>query len=428
MTILRYALPLVAGALASAGAQRYERATTTPGTLSTVADRQLGLAVPSAAQRRAAFAAADPVLALLRADGALAKPIGYTVALRRVAGITRLTPDDRPIDGTLHYGVTGTLSYLVTGDDGHGGRETTAEGGLVGFDVVVNSIGRLTDAEEWTAMIDTGPSVISSLRQTGEFRGHPIYDGECAVVTSRPVAPFVPLTRERYYKLLILYIRADSAKNAAAQARDRAAQSGGADGGAAGAAAERARRAADTKAAYEMMKKLDPKAAEDFLTQSKQLEAQLQAAASADTGAGSMANKMAVIEQQGAVEVGRHLHELQDKLDALSPSDRRAPVAVQLHHYLWDWRSDALADINDPDASPLVQVNPDFFDRARPATAPQIVTVCMPGLQGLENKSYERLAGAEREDERQMLEQRTRDAVRIRDQLDWAALEALVKP
>jgi len=37
-------------------------------------------------------------------------------------------------------------------------------------------------------------------------------------------------------------------------------------------------------------------------------------------------------------------------------------------------------------------------------------------------------AGDEREQEKQTAERRLADAVRIRDKLNWAALEALVKP
>ncbi len=112
------------------------------------------------------------------------------------------------------------------------------------------------------------------------------------------------------------------------------------------------------------------------------------------------------------------------KLDALSPAERGAQAAVTMHRFKWSYQDDQLADVHDPDSAPLVQLNPAFFDQRKPATAPQIVTVCIPGIQGLENKTYERLAGDDREVERRMLEQRTRDAVRIRDHLDWAALEA----
>ncbi len=103
-------------------------------------------------------------------------------------------------------------------------------------------------------------------------------------------------------------------------------------------------------------------------------------------------------------------------------------MAVVIHHVDWEFNTDELVSMDDPGGSPLVQLNPAFFDQTRPVTAAQLVTVCLPGLQGLENKDYDRLSGSERDDERAKLERRTRDAALIRDHLDWAALEALVKP
>jgi hypothetical protein len=396
---------------------------TAPGTLSTGTDRQLGAALTSPTQKRAAFGAADAVMALLRRDGALARPIGYSVGLSRVAGQTKLTPDDRPIAGALPYGVTGMLAYLVTSDDEHGGHQITPGGLRVPFSMIVNGIGRLNDAEERPAMLDGGPAVLTNFRRTGEYRGHPIYNGDCVVVSGRPAPPFVPLTMERYYKLLILGARADSAKHSTQQRQDAAAQAS--ETARNNSPAARARADSNEQATYEMMKKIDAAAAEQFRKQMRELAAQKKA----DTGAGSMDAKLADIIREGTIETGKHLTDLQSTLDHLSPAERQAPVAMSVHGVVWDTHhGDALADIDDPDSAPLVEINPAFFDRSRPAMAPQVITMCIPGLQGLEDKSYERYVGDERDRERAQLEQRTRDAVRIRDQLDWAALEAMVKP
>jgi hypothetical protein len=54
--------------------------------------------------------------------------------------------------------------------------------------------------------------------------------------------------------------------------------------------------------------------------------------------------------------------------------------------------------------------------------------VCLPGLQGVVDSTYQMYAGDEREQEKQTAERRLADAIRIRDKLNWAALEALVKP
>jgi hypothetical protein len=403
-------------------AQATDAAATQPGALSIKADRQVGAALSSPAQRRAVFAAADAVMALLRRDDALAHPIGYSVVLSRAAGQTMLEPGDRRIEGVLPYGVLGGLAYLVTSDDGRGGREVAAEGVSVPLSVIVNGIGRLTDAEEQSAMLDGGPPVLTNFRRTGDFRGHPVYNGDCVVVSGRPVPPFVPVTMDRYYRLLIVTARADSVRHAAEQRRDAATQAS--EDARASSPAARAQSDSNERATYEMMKKIDPAAAEQFRKQMRELTVQLEAQRKTDTGAGSSAVKIADIIRQGTIAAGQHLKDLQTKLD-----ERETPVAVIAHKGTWDVHGDdELAAMDDPDSSPLVQINPAFFDRTRPATAPQIITVCMQGMQGLEDLSYDRYVGDEREQERLRIEHRTRDAVRIRDRLDWAALEAMVKP
>ena len=59
---------------------------------------------------------------------------------------------------------------------------------------------------------------------------------------------------------------------------------------------------------------------------------------------------------------------------------------------------------------------------------PQVLWVCLPGLQGVVDSTYQTYAGEEREQEKVIAERRLADAIRIRDKLNWAALEALVKP
>ena len=376
----------------------------------------------SAVQRRAAFAASDAIIAVLRRDDALAKPIGYSVTIARVAGVTQALPGDAPVEGSLHYGITGALHYFATADDG---RTVTDSGGTVPFSIIVNAPGRLGDAEQLTTPLDRGPSVLSDLRETGKFREHPIYNGECVVVSGRPVPPFVSLTTERYYQLSILGARADSTRHASEQKEGAATQA--AANAKANSSVEHAKREADNRKTYETIKQFDPKAAEQFLEGSRKAEADLQAqtqGSSARTSDSLVAN----LVRQAQVDAGKRIRDLQSTLRGLSPAERAAPASVTTRGGDLTWRADDLARADDPDSSPLVQLNPAFFDRSRSATAPQIITVCVPGLQGREDTSYDRLAGDERERERVMLERRTRDAVLIRDHLDWSALEALLKP
>jgi hypothetical protein len=58
---------------------------------------------------------------------------------------------------------------------------------------------------------------------------------------------------------------------------------------------------------------------------------------------------------------------------------------------------------------------------------PQLIWICLPGFQGNVDTGYERYAGDTRDQEQRKAERRVHDAVLIRDNLDWAALEALVR-
>ena len=367
-------LCLTAVAARAAIGQGVDPAATHAGIVTVHKGQQLGLEISAAAEKRAAFTAADAMVALLNRDDAIAKPVGYSVALTPVAGMTKVMQDDAPLAGSLHFGVTGMLSYFSMADNGRGGPTVTDQGGQVTFSVVVNAPGRLADAEELPTERDHGPSVLGNIRQTGEYRGHPIYNGECIVVSGHTAPPFVPLTMERYLRLLILQFRADSMRHAAQQPS-----------------------AAETQS---YLKGLTPE-------QAKNMEA---------------------ILRQGPMREGQQIQEVQARLDSLSEADRRTPAAVIIHGVAWDMAADQLADIADTSSSPLVQLNPAFMDRTLPPTAPQIITICIPSLQGLENTAYDMYAGDTRAKEKRTLEQRTRDAVRIRDHLDWAALEAMVKP
>ena len=427
----RYAARVAAGAglvvlaAATASGQGAEAAATHPGALTMRGEEQLGMVIAAPAPRRAALTAANAIVALLRADAALAKPVGYGVVLTPVAGMTKLVGTERPATSRPVYGVRGALNYFAMEDDGHGGRRVGDGGGSVPFSVVVNAAGRLTDAEEIDPQPDHGPAVLSDIRQTGEFRGHPIYNGECIVVSGGTAPPFVPMTVERYYRIMILAYRGDSVRHAA-QHRSAAA-TGDSEAIAAEAPAAKAKRHKDMMDTYEVLKKGDPKGAEDYLAAAKAAEDQIEARAY-HTGPGVHDDSaMNAAMNSGAAASGQLIAGYQAKLDALSPAERQAPAAVAMHEYKWNYKGDQFADVNDPDSAPLVQLNPAFFDQRKSATAPQVITVCIPGIQGLENKAYESQAGDERESQRRMLEQRTRDAVRVRDHLDWAALEAMVK-
>jgi hypothetical protein len=109
---------------------------------------------------------------------------------------------------------------------------------------------------------------------------------------------------------------------------------------------------------------------------------------------------------------GEAVNQYQAQLNAMSPAERRRQAAVD---------GERLSDVDSADALPLVQLNPKFYDNTVGATVPQLIAVTIPGLQsgrvpfgfgdGTEDGVRTQLAiGA-----------------RLRDQLDWAALEGLVR-
>jgi hypothetical protein len=133
------------------------------------------------------------------------------------------------------------------------------------------------------------------------------------------------------------------------------------------------------------------------------------------------------IERSGAVLVGARLRTLEAQLHGLSAAERQKPVAVEVHGTEWNWATDEVADIDAADSDPLVQINPAFYDKSAAPSVPQLIWICLPGLQGNVDTGYERYAGDTRDQEQRKAERRVHDAVLIRDNLDWAALEALVR-
>ncbi len=103
----------------------------------------------------------------------------------------------------------------------------------------------------------------------------------------------------------------------------------------------------------------------------------------------------------------------QNKLASMSPSDRAAPAAV-----LTGYGTADLTDINDDGAVPLSIPNPAFFDRSLPPSVIQSVAVYIPFLNGAPRA--EGLPSGLSEDWMPA-------GAKIRDQLDWSALAALVR-
>jgi hypothetical protein len=291
------------------------------------------------------------------------------------------------------------------GDDG----KVTDGGGLVPVEFLVNSVGRLEDGEAVTSALDHGPPVLRDYRVTSQFHGHPVYNGECVFISRRSdVQPIVPLTKERYITLQILKARADSARHDAEHHQDSGNNSSTA---LAAWIKDRPKREADMRATYEVVKKMDPKSGDQFLDAWKKSEAENEAALRSAASSGAD-QRIKDIEQQGTVGEGQHIAALQSQLNAMSAPERKSPAAVLEQGV----DGDKLTSMSDAEALPLVQLNSAFFDKTLAADVPQLVTVCVPGLQADVPVT-----------KTEWNDQRARDVALIRDHLDWAALEALVK-
>ena len=294
------------------------------------ADEQYGLAMRgTAAESRAALAGADRLLGVLRSSDVLTHSPDFNTVVHRVTG-TAYPGFDTGMP--FHYGVIGALRY-------------TSDGGEVPLRAVVN----MAACDEVTAdtALDGGPPVIIDYRQTGEFRGHAIYNGDCIFITNRGVPALVPVTKDRYFKLAILKLRArqEAHRNAAGRANDD-----------------------------------------------------------------SVGRAVARVRQLGDSLATQQIRDVEAQLAAMPPEERREQAAVLNNDQLLP------SSLSEDGAMGLMQPNPAFFDRSLAPEVPQLIVVVLPGLQGDVEPSAIPLNA-----------QRARDVARIKAQLDWAALEAMVR-
>lgn len=329
-------------------AQEYRPDESRHGTLVVAPDERDGDGLTDLAQRRAAFALAGAVLDVFKRDPAITSPVGYTVKLHRVIGSpgTELGGDPAM---PYYAGISGAyFGYLL-----RDGKPFPEASGMTPIDAFVNTIWACPYSENFDVeargkpMFDGGPPILAGVRRTGEFRGHPIYNTQCVILTSRTEPPFLPVTRERYMRLEILGMRAKL---------------------------DHFRKQVD----YEHLDAKWRAGYDEAIKASEQIVAAREA-----------------------------------ELARMSQQDRAAPAAMR-HNGVND---STLVSPDDQDAIPLVTTNPAFFDRSLPPSKAQVIIVNLPFLQ----------AGA-KPDRTPDEPDRRAHGERIRDQLDWAALEAMVKP
>jgi hypothetical protein len=327
-------------------------ATTSRGSYTLEADRT-NPDLPSD-QTRAGLKAADTLLVLLKNTDLFRNRAGVNVSAWREVNVDRgAWGAGRP----YYYGVGASVSLLVWEQDGVGKRHLS-NSAAISVLIRVNGIPCApidNDGDE----PDGGPPVSESrdngARITGAFRGHDIYDGQCVFVRRTAEMPIMPLTKERYLKIEIARLQGRGDTN-------------------------RARMKDDARFSPDVQKAIRA------------------ARMRADSGLSGR---------------GR---EVQARLNAMSPAERRRQAAVQMHGV----DGESLADVDSADALPLVQMNLKFFDPTLAATAPQVIQVVIPGMQ----KGVTPF-GFDAEDD--AFRHAFAVGARLRDQLDWSALDALVR-
>lgn len=417
---------LLLSATAALAAQRTDPEHT-PGTVRVV-DGIANTPRLTAAQRAAATATANRIIAILRRNPALVNPVGYSVTLR--TGAYPRLPGDAP-NVPYHTIVFLRSRYFAWFDDGRGGRSVDLD--AVGLDMTigVNTAGYPAEMENDAAEADRGPRVMGAdeggrdvYRNTGSFHGRPVYGGSCTYLTHRTAPPIVPVTKERYLNIQILKMRGTQAHHESQRQEGTYSSNQQLKEFLAGRPAreEQNRKTLEALKASGISDSQLQEMKSEFAKIEKQQEEALRKATTDGTD-----QRMNDVIQKGRAGEATGIAQAQAQVDALSPAERRSPVAL-----IAQGRGEfTLAEsMEDTTALPLMQPNASFYDTSLGADVPQLLWICADHFQGLEDRSYDRLAeGSDSwRQEKVFTERRIREMVRFRDQLDWTALEALLKP
>ncbi len=242
--------------------------------------------------------------------------------------------------------------------------------------VAVNNLTRTLGDLPWAAprRLPDGRQIRYMPRETAaRVGGVPVYEnhlGGHLVLTKRDRAPWMPVTREQFVLALIrererlMAHQADEMKPRPAPPCDKDYKdwmSGGEE------------RRQTTESAYQTLKKTDPAAAEEFRARMEKLEADNPGWLK--QGIANCEELRKKIAQRAAEPVApdRILESLRGELARMAPAERASPA----------WY-DSLAEGPDasglvaphaPRAVELVTTNPDFFDRSRPRTDFQVISV-----------------------------------------------------
>ena len=242
--------------------------------------------------------------------------------------------------------------------------------------VAVNNLTRTLGDMPWAERVrlPDGRQIRYMPRETSaRVGGFPVYKnrlGDHLVLTKRDRDPWVSVTREQ----LVLALMSERERLFAHQAEERKPRPAppcdkdykdwmsGAE-----------ERREDTERAYQRLKKTDPAAAEQFHARMEKTEADMPALLKEGQARCEAQQKQAAQTTSAQVAPDRVIEPLRAELARMTPAERASPAWYDKLPEGPD--ASGLVAPHAPRAVELVTTNPDFFDRSRPRTDFQVISV-----------------------------------------------------
>lgn len=241
--------------------------------------------------------------------------------------------------------------------------------------VAVNNLTRTLGDMPWAERVrlPDGRQIRYMPRETAaRVGGFPVYEnrlGDHLVLTKRDRAPWMAVTREQFVLTLIrererlIAPRADEKKRTPPPCGDAYERwmSGGDE------------RRQTTESAYQTLKKTDPAAAERYRAEMEKMEADTPTELKEAQARCEAEQKQAAQRPPEHVGPDRVLESLRAELARMTPTERASPAWYDKLAEGPD--ASGLVAPHAPRAVELVTTNPDFFDRSRPRTDLQVISV-----------------------------------------------------
>jgi hypothetical protein len=350
-------------------------------------------------------------VAIVLRDPALRPPVGFDFRMGTHAYSPPLPVSPHP---PLAYTMIGLLYFYtyMPGPRGELGSIRPEPIAMYGFFVRGNDISSVFGGERWQT--DEGGRTYWEPREIRKVAGFPQYSTGAIVLTRNPRPIWVPVSREWALQRELAEARKNldgfAASEAAARAFDPTAALEK-------WLSERAERQREMEKSYAEMKPISPEVAEkiraNFFDVEKSVERTFRDAAERQKAAPPPKDRRGKALRRG---VEKCIGYLEGELARLSPADRAAPAYVSLKTLDLKGPSppgcSLVVDADFPDATRIVQENPDYYDSALPPSAIQLILVDFSNFEGRVRVSPPwRHAAYER----------------IRDGLDYSALAAMLK-